>query len=410
MLSTLLSQLQSYFSKYFVLGSFCPILAFTFVNGATAYLLWAKWRVWVDDKIADSSAGHAVFVITSTTVAMILLAYVLSSLNTFLRRLLEGQWWEPLAKLFIPTQNARRTQLREKLKAAIADRADLKQAAEWKSKLRKARVAGITDHPDVEFKPAETDLIEKELKRFEELVKKNEVVPANDLEQTVTDLEDRLTKNNANKGSALDLEHTRLVTLIGYAEERAKASYTQLLNNLHTSFGAEEEVAATKMGNIANTTQGYALRRYRCNLETVWSNLQRVVQRDEKAQAALQESKTQLDFLVACCWLTLLWSVIWTIVFASVVPSRVGFLMAALVGPAIAYAWYRAAAEQYRSFADVMMTTLDTFRFALLEEMRIRVPDDVEDERNLWESIDNLTTYEEKINFRYVKPSPGSQL
>lgn len=39
MLSTFLSQLQSYFSKYFVLGSFCPVLAFAFLNGLTAYFV-----------------------------------------------------------------------------------------------------------------------------------------------------------------------------------------------------------------------------------------------------------------------------------------------------------------------------------------------------------------------------------
>ena len=127
------------------------------------------------------------------------------------------------------------------------------------------------------------------------------------------------------------------------------------------------------MGNIARTIHSYALRRYQCNLEAVWSNLQRVVQKDHKANAALLESKTQLDFLVSCCWLTLLWSLVWAIVFAFVVKSRIGFLSAALGGPLVAYMWYRIAAEQYCSFADVAMTTLDVFRFALLEQMRLGI-------------------------------------
>src|ERR1043166_7880979 len=80
MLSTFLSQLQSYFSKYFVIGSFCPILAFTFMNGATAYVLSASWRAWIDRNIFNSTAGRGAFAVTSITVAMVLLAYVLSSL------------------------------------------------------------------------------------------------------------------------------------------------------------------------------------------------------------------------------------------------------------------------------------------------------------------------------------------
>jgi hypothetical protein len=66
--------------------------------------------------------------------------------------------------------------------------------------------------------------------------------------------------------------------------------------------------------------------------------------------------------------------------------------------------WYRAAAEQYRSFADVAMTTLDTLRFDLLKEMRIHPPADVEEERMIWENVDVLTTFGESRNFRYDPP------
>jgi hypothetical protein len=132
--------------------------------------------------------------------------------------------------------------------------------------------------------------------------------------------------------------------------------------------------------------------------------LQRVVQKDDKAQAALQEAKTQLDFLVACCWLTLLWALIWTVVFALIAQSRTGFLAAALGGTLLAYIWYRAAAEQYRSFADIAMTTLDSFRFDLLKDMRLAVPADLEEERYIWESLDQLSTYDEGLNFRYEQP------
>jgi hypothetical protein len=51
------------------------------------------------------------------------------------------------------------------------------------------------------------------------------------------------------------------------------------------------------------------------------------------------------------------------------------------------------------------MTTLDSFRFALLEEMRLATPYDVENERYVWQSLDQLTTYQEQKNFRYIKPA-----
>jgi hypothetical protein len=174
-------------------------------------------------------------------------------------------------------------------------------------------------------------------------------------------------------------------------------------NEFNSNFGIQE-LAPTKMGNVANSIQSYAVRRYHCNFEAIWSNVQRLVQKDDKAQASLQEAKTQLDFLVACCWLSLLSTALWAVIFAMVEPSRFGFLVTALVGPSIAYIWYRAAAEQYRSFADIAMTSLDAFRLDLLREMKLSAPTDVEEERYIWENIDRLSTYGEARNFRYQLP------
>jgi hypothetical protein len=403
MLSSFLSQLQSYFSKYFVIGSFCPVLAFAFINGLTAYMLSGRWRAWVDPYIIDPTVARAAFMITSLTVAIVLAAYVLSSLSTFLRRMLEGRWWEPLAKLFIPTQNRRRDRLFKDVQNAAITNVDLVEVPKWVVRLVTARQAGVANPAATKFKKCKADPIEELIKGLEDQRLKNEVVSSDDLSKLVDDFEVLLQQHNANLGTELNRQHQRITFLIDYATERAKAHYARLVNQLHASYGSEE-VAATRMGNIANTIQGYALRRYNCNLEVIWSNLQRVAQRDDKTYAALQEAKTQLDFLVACCWLTLLWSLIWAVVFAAVAQSQWGFLVAALGGPLLAYVWYRAATEQYRSFADVAMTTLDSFRLDLLDEMRLAAPADVEGERYVWESLNLLSTYGEERNFRYERP------
>lgn len=406
MLSSLLSQLQSYFSKYFIVGSFSPVLAFAFINGLTAYQLSDRWGAWVDRYVAEPTAARAAFVITAVTVAITLAAYVLSSLNTFLRRMLEGRWWEPLARLLKPAQLRHRREMVAAMEAAAADKIDLDEAPQLVKRLLDARQAGSEAHKGNEFRKPNQDSLENAIRALEEKRRENEIVPAAGLSQVVGDLEARLNAYDVDVGTYLDRQHQRVGHLITYAVERAKARYARLLNQLHASYGSEH-VAPTRMGNIANTIQDYALRRYRCNLEIVWSNLQRVVQKDEKAQAALQEAKTQLDFLVACCWLTLLWSLIWGVAFALIAQSRIGFLSAALGGPLLAYIFYRAAVEQYRSFADVSMTTLDSFRFDLLEEMRLPLPPDVEGERYVWESVNLLATYDEERNFRYEQPKPA---
>jgi hypothetical protein len=401
MLSTFLSQLQTYFSKYFVIGSFFPMLAFAFVNGMTAYLIFAAWQGWVDSNIFSSSAGRGAFLTTSMVVAIILAGYVLNSLSTFLSRVLEGHWWAPLTKLFIPAQNRRREKLINGLDSARIDLVDLADVPQWEQQMRDAREKGLTKQPGKKLvRDNNVNELEILLKHLESLRSKNETLRSAELESCVNKLKPLLSENDADAELELGKLHTRLGALFDYAKERARAHLAHMQNEVNSNFGAQE-VAATKMGNVANTIQSYALRRYKCNLEVVWSNLQRVVQKDEKAQAALQEAKTQLDFLVACCWLTLLWALIWSIVLGWVEPSRKGFLLVALGGPALSYLWYRAAAEQYRSFADVAMTTLDAFRFDLLHDLRLGAPADVEDERSVWEGLDQLSTYGEIQNFRY---------
>lgn len=403
MLSTFLSQLQSYFSKYFVVGSFCPMLVFAFVNGLTAYFLFGAWRGWVHTNILGSDVGRGAFLTTSLVVAIVLAGYVLSSLSTFLRRLVEGEWWAPLARLFIPAQNRRRQRLIDNVTTAAMDIVDLRDAPRWEQSIRDSRDIGRLQRRGTQFQPPAADALENRLRTLEGSRGKNEIVAADDLVTCAGEMGERFRNNDVDFSPYLEHQHQRLGALTDYAKERAQARHSRLLNALNSSFGTQE-VAPTKMGNVANTIQSYALRRYHCNFEIIWSNLQRIVQKDEKAQAALQESKTQLDFLVACCWLTLLWAAVWALILGLIEPSRKGFLAVALGGPIIAYIWYRAAAEQYRSFADIAMTTLDAFRFDLLREMRLSAPSDVESERYLWESIDRLTTYGEDRNFRYELP------
>ncbi len=411
MLSTLIGQIQGYFSKYFLVGSFSPMLAFTFINGAIAYLVLDSWQAWADKNLINATGGA--FFATSVAVGVLMLSYVLSSLGTFLRQLLEGKWYGFLAGMFIPAQNRRRLKMLAAVEEAFREMTDLGYVRQWDDKLREARAAGSRAHPRRPFalpagSAAARDPIEAALAELERMRQAHEIIKAQDLTDLAGSLQQRLGEYDVDVSEALEQEHQRLSALIEYATgffaEGARGLHTQLQNEMNSNFGAQA-VAPTKMGNIANTIQSYVMRRYSCNLEVLWSNLMQVVQKDDKAQATVMEAKTQLDFLVACAWLTLLTGLIWSVMTFAIVPNRLGFLAAALGGPLGAYLWYRAAAEQYRSFADIVMTAFDVFRFDLLRMMRLPVPTDVEHERLMWASVDKLMTFGEMHNFRYDRPA-----
>ena len=403
MLSTFLTQIQNYFSKYFLVGSFLPVLAFAFLNGLIAYPLIGAWRGWANTNILQTTAAGAAFFTASIVVALALAAYVLASLSTFLRRALEGQWPGPLRDVFVPAQYARREALVTLLTKAGQETADIADSSDWTNSVGNAWTEGSRDHPGAAWTrpypdPIGAALVDLDLKRI-----KYEVIPALGLKNAADLLAAALRTCDMDHSPALDDHYRRLLALIQYAGDRARGRYAQLVNELNSNFG-EQDIAPTKMGNVANTIQGYVMRRYHCNFETVWSDLQRIVPKDDKAEAALQEAKTQLDFLVACCWLSLLSVLLWSLYFAFVDPNRWGLLAASLGGPLFAYAWYRAAAEQYRSFTDVAMTSFDTFRFDLLRQMGVKQPANVEEERWIWENFDRLATFGELQNFQYEPP------
>jgi hypothetical protein len=202
---------------------------------------------------------------------------------------------------------------------------------------------------------------------------------------------------------SLNEAHEQLVLLINHGVEHARQEHIRLLNRRQFNFGVQQ-LAPTTMGNIANTVQSYAISRYNLNLDIFWSRLQKAIQRDDKSYALVQDSKTQLDFLVTSCWLTMAWTVIWAPALAVAGHDWRVFLAAALGGPVIARLWYVAAVEQYRAFADVLRTAVDLFRFDLLKELRLAPPTDLHTERGLWDALNQLAGYGEDPNLRYQHP------
>lgn len=403
MLSTFLSQLQAYFAKYFVIASLFPMLSFAVLNGLVGYVVFASWHSWIDSNIFDATLPKGTFATTSLVVAVTLLAYVLSELGTVLRQILEGRSWGALGRLLIPSQSRRRDRLIDELHSVAIQMANLKDAPVWAKKMRDAQKTGKQDHSGVPFTLQKSDTVVPSLQTLEIRQLNFQLIETNDLEKIANAIAEYFEKCDCDKSPELMKLQERLIALIEYARDRAPARHAKLQNEINSNFG-RQEVAPTKMGNVANSMQSYALRRYHCNLETVWSNLLHVMQKDDKAQAALQEAKTQLDFLVACCWLTLIFAIFWTAVILFVAQSRSAFVVFAIGGPMAAYLWYRAAAEQYRSFADMAMTMFDTFRFDLMREMRLQLPADVEEERWVWAEFDKLATFGEEKNFRYDHP------
>src|SRR5579872_6922595 len=84
-LASILDKLTGLFSKAFVIGAFMPVLIFAFLNGALLYCVSTGFRCFAKG-LPGSVVASAI-----VAVGLAVTAYLLSSVNGFLRELLEGK-------------------------------------------------------------------------------------------------------------------------------------------------------------------------------------------------------------------------------------------------------------------------------------------------------------------------------
>lgn len=274
----------------------------------------------------------------------------------------------------------------------------------WTFRLRAARIRGTSSHRAHNAFTMNSDAA-RAVAWLERLRQHNRVIRYSDLENAVSLVQSELVQNDADDPANPALENTRakLKELIDYATDRAYSEELRLTNKQRFNFDSLRP-APTRMGNIANTVQSYAERRYKLNFEIFWSRMQRAIQKDSNFAPVLQQSKMQLDFLISCCVLTAIWSALWTTISLSTGAGKLAFALSSLIGPLIAYIWYRAAVAQYQTFADVLRTTLDLFRFNLLTDLHIALPDDLPEEQALWDTLNLVHSYYEPQPLHYQHP------
>jgi hypothetical protein len=407
-LSSLLSNIKDYFSKYFLIANFLPALTFWFLNGLASFLLLEKFHNWIESDLLKSAINSALLV-TCAVLAVLIFSIALSALSDFLRGLLEGQWLMDtrllkfIGKALLYSQERRYRRITTRIEEIVPTRL---QAPEWKRIIRQARLHGRQHHAG-HNQFGQNDSLITSIRSIQILQAGGDIVPFETLQGAVNALIQSLEKNDANvlddQAGLLNRSQIELLVIIDKAKTQADAEHTRCYNEITFRFGSGAAIAPTTMGNIAHSFFAYAVRRYNCNLEIFWSQLQQLLRKsDQVAYDGLQDAKARLDFLILSCWLTLVWSAVWGMILGILSVFPWWFFSVAIVGPLIGYFWYRAAAEQYRAFGDVLTTTLDVFRLKLLEEMRLTAPSDLASERWLWDNINQAFTYgDEDINLRF---------
>jgi hypothetical protein len=414
MLSTVFTNLQTLIPGRFVVSSFFPMLAFSVANGGMLFWLNAPFRALASKTMNESTAGQSTFLIGVVVIGLTMLAYISSALLPPTQLIMEGRWPDWLIGIFAPAQAKRLEHIENEALANDRRRGELEavvggktKAADWVDRLYAARRAGSGAHANLNnftLKHPAAEVVGR-LKRRRG---RNEPIHAEAIEGAVNALVGVLGANDADVAGpdgdyALEVTLASLQRLVSYAIARAQSEELRLLNKVRFGYGSHR-VAPTLMGNIANTVQSYAEERYSLNFEVFWVRMQRAIHHDKEFAPILEQAKMQLDFLISCAGLTAVWSAIWFAIVAGVGLGLRAFLLASVAGPVIAYTWYRIAVAQYQTYADVLRTSIDLFRFDLLKDLHFALPDDIPGERELWDTLHRVHSLYEPQGLRYQHP------
>jgi hypothetical protein len=260
-----------------------------------------------------------------------------------------------------------------------------------------AQRAGISDHPgEMAYRRGlklRTDPSRSSLRRLRRAVNSQGAIAKADLRQAVSAMALTLSTHDARSDKRLAADRDELIALIEDCSNAAADLQLRLFTLRQTRFGALTP-EPTGMGNIAAAIGSYTVSRYGFDLDTFWSRLVPTMQKnDAQAYGDLRDAKTQLDFLVTCCWLTVSTWAFWTAALAAFGTSVATFTLVAVAGPIFAGSFYLLAKTNYITYGQLIRASVDLNRFALLTALRIPIPAGIREERALWSALRQLSSF-----------------
>ena len=404
MFTNVIGALTSVLPKYFIFGSYVPVLIFSFVNAGLLYLLSA----WIRHSVLFALSVSSPLTIAVAFVATIVTAYVVTSINDFLRKTLEGKygvWPSLLEPLFLEHEQARRDRLEQKYHATRRQRYVLeRQTQDWQTELRIAASQGVTIRRRVVGYTMK-DPAGRALDALRAEPGSPEELSPDRLAAAVNTMAHALEQFDVTIDVALASDYRDLLAIMSTVVSGVMLREYDNASLLATYFGTGTP-APTRMGNIAAAIQSYAVGLYGLDLTAFFSRLQScLVKSGDKGYDIVLDAKTQLDFLVACCWFSGASTALWYTLLATQGGYLPLYFAVALAGPLATVAFYYLACENYLAYGEVVRACVDMNRFALLRALDIPLPASTRDERRIWGILSRATVSAlENVELSYEHP------
>ena len=176
---------------------------------------------------------------------------------------------------------------------------------------------------------------------------------------------------------------------------------------LDREFGGIGTIRATRLGNIIESYNHYAHKRYRLEAEVLWPRLRSVV--PEEYFALVQEPKVLLDFAATMASISLAFAFgiaiagpwLWLSPLLSIV-----LVLWAIGSTIFFYGLSVSAAAQY---GDMIRSCFDLYRLDLMQQLQLVRPKKLDAERAQWEKVSQLIVYGTELDLPLAPKSTDGQ-
>jgi hypothetical protein len=156
------------------------------------------------------------------------------------------------------------------------------------------------------------------------------------------------------------------------------------------------QVMPTQLGNILRASEIYPLRRYKLDAVVMWPRMQGLLPK-EYAES-LRDAKANLDLLLVVTTIAGLFSLGWEIGLG-ILANRWDLFVIASLSWILALLSYSATLHAARSYSELIKASFDLYRWELLKALHLKLPENYEGERKLWDQVNDLL-------YRNYPPAP----
>ena len=398
MFGVALDRVQGLFSREFLTAAFAPWLIFAVLNLAMVEFAWPAPVRPISVFLDADPAKQAIYLVTGLATVTVV-AFAGSPLQALLRMVLEGRWLpSSIAGSFRQHERDREKALTQRLETLAGLTFGLAEAVDAdKRSLGEARRKGKGTRLSDPAALARARRAIRALWGDGELPKLRE--------EAVVSTSLCLRFNDVSQSADADALHLELIAALDRLETRAEKALVRLHDERAIYFPGDE-LAPTRMGNIAGAVHSYAEVRYGISLEFFWPRLRFALGEQKSLLDAIATAESRLNFLLLLVFQMSFFALFWSIELVVVAGYPLLFLAVAVGAPVAARTAYLLACEAYVHYGDLLRTALDLHRFQMLRAFRLRLPSSNEYEIKLWHRLRRALAQGEREHVAYDHQAP----